>query len=55
MHADDLFEPANSYFGLFGQASHSHHDRARLANVLRRRGRSISGQLTKTYRTKETA
>ncbi len=47
---EDLFETANSYFGLLRQASHSHHERARLANALRRRGRSIKSDLTKTYR-----
>ncbi|MRR49336.1 MAG: RNA-directed DNA polymerase [Rhodocyclaceae bacterium] len=46
----DLFETANSYFGLLRQASHSHQDRADLANVLRGRGNTISGNLTKTYR-----
>ena len=46
----DLFETANSYFGLLRQAGHSHHDRARLANVLRRRGHCINKQFTKTYR-----
>jgi RNA-directed DNA polymerase len=48
--ASELFETANSYFGLLRQASHSHHDRARLANALRDRGHSINGNLTKTYR-----
>lgn len=48
--ATDLFETANSYFGLFRQAGHSHHDRTRLANALRRRGQSIKFDLTKTYR-----
>ena len=47
---DNLFETANSYFGLFGQATASHHDRARLANILRRRGHCVAGDLTKTYR-----
>lgn len=50
MPAEDLFATANSYFGLLRQASHSHHDRAHLANLLRQRGRCISGDLTKTYR-----
>jgi hypothetical protein len=45
-----LFVTANSYFGVFGQATGSHHDRARLANILRRRGHSINKQLTQTYR-----
>lgn len=47
---DDLLEVANSYLGLFRQASHSQSDRAALANVLLRRGRSINGDLTKTFR-----
>lgn len=46
----ELFETANSYFGLLRQATHSHHDRARLANTLRYRGHTINGDLTKTYR-----
>ena len=50
--AEDLFETANSYFGLLRQANHSHHERAKLANALRRRGHAISGDLTKTYRRK---
>lgn len=48
--AEDLFETANSYFGLFGQAPNSYHDRARLGNVLRRRGHTINSALTQTYR-----
>jgi RNA-directed DNA polymerase len=48
--AGELFETANSYFGLLRQATHSHHDRVRLANVLRYRGHCISGDITKTYR-----
>ncbi|BAK75777.1 Retron-type reverse transcriptase [Pseudogulbenkiania sp. NH8B] len=50
IHPTDLFETANSYFGLLTQATHSHHDRARLANVLRLRGMTVNGGLTKTYR-----
>jgi len=50
LEAGSLFETANSYFGLLGQASNSHHDRARLANVLRRRGYSINHDMTKTFR-----
>ena len=48
--ADDLFETANSYFGLLRQATHSHHDRVQLANVLRYRGHCISGDLSKIFR-----
>ena len=46
----DLFETANSYFGLLRQATHSHHDRAAIANEIRRRGHSVKADLTKTYR-----
>ncbi len=48
--AEDLFETANSYFGLLRQTTASHLDRVKLANVLRRRGHCISLDLTKTYR-----
>jgi len=48
---EDLLQTSNSYFGLLRQATHSHAERARLANVLRRRGHCVSGALTKAYRT----
>ncbi len=48
--AADLFETANSYFGLLRQATHSHGDRAQLARLLLKRGHAVNGQLTKTYR-----
>lgn len=48
--AGNLFEIANSYFGLLRQAGSSHTDRTRLANLLLRRGHTISGDITKTYR-----
>jgi retron-type reverse transcriptase len=48
MPAADVHQSANSYFGLLRQASHSHHDRARLANAVRRRGYCINGTITKT-------
>ena len=44
------FETANSYFGMLRQASHSHHDRARLAKVLLRSGFVVDHDLTKTFR-----
>jgi hypothetical protein len=50
MPADELFTSGQSYFGLFRQASHSHADRARLANALRARGLSVGHRLTHTYR-----
>ena len=48
--ADDVFITANSYFGLLGQASHSHHDRTRLSNTVRRRGHVVPSTFHKTYR-----
>ena len=50
MPASELFETANSYFGLFRQSSVGHNQCAKLANILRRRGHTISGGVTKTYR-----
>jgi len=47
---DELFEVANSYFGLLSQAEKSHHRRCRLANDLRKRGHTINQKITKTYR-----
>ena len=47
--APQLRETANSYFGLLRQASHSERDRMRLARAVFRRGRAVSGDLTKTY------
>jgi|GEM_PF-3878820 len=41
--------PANSYFGLLSQASHSEKDREKLARVVLLRGNSVNGALTKTY------
>lgn len=40
---------ANSYLGLARQATHSHNDRAALANVIRSRGFAVDHALTKTY------
>lgn len=48
--AEDIVATANSYFGLLRQCGHGHHDQARLANVLRKRGHCVSGDLTKTFR-----
>lgn len=46
----DVFAAGNSYLGLMGQATHSHKDRATVANVLRGRGFAVKGDLTKIYR-----
>lgn len=48
--AGEVFTTANSYFGLLRQATASRRDRALLANVVRRRGHTIDGALTKAYR-----
>lgn len=45
-----LYETANSYFGLFRQASHGNADRVALAKAVLRRGHAVDRQLTKTYR-----
>ena len=50
--AEDLHQSANSSFGLLRQASHSHHDRTRVANVLRDRGHVVAGDITKVFRKK---
>lgn len=47
---DELLATANSYFGLLGQATASHHDRAQLARLLLRRGHTVNAALTQTYR-----
>jgi hypothetical protein len=49
MPADEVYASANSYFGLCRQATHSHHDRARIANVVRMRGLAVNRQLRKAY------
>ena len=48
--AADVHQVANSYFGLLSQASHSHTDRARLANAIRDRGHCVNHAFTQTYR-----
>ena len=49
---DQLVQSVNSYFGLLRQATASHADRARLANLVRRRGHCVNGTLTKTFPTR---
>lgn len=53
IEAEDLLETANSYFGLMRQASHSRHDRERLAKQILRRGHAVNSQLTKTFRSNQ--
>ena len=48
----DTFAAGNSYLGLLHQASHSHADRAALANVLRDRGHAVKSDFCKIYRRK---
>jgi hypothetical protein len=54
MPAADVFAAGNSYLGLLGQATHSHKDRAALANVLLGRGHAVKKDLTKIYRSHST-
>lgn len=48
----DTLASGNSYFGLLRQSSASYTDRARLANALRRRGRTVNAAATQTYRSR---
>lgn len=50
MPSADLHQSANSYFGLLRQASHSHHDRTRLAKLMLKRGHVVSGDMTRIFR-----
>lgn len=50
MPAAETFAAGNSYLGLIGQATHSHHDQTRVANVLRDRGHVVAGDIGKVYR-----
>jgi hypothetical protein len=49
MPAEDLHQAGNSYFGLLRQATHSHHDRTRLAKLLLKRGHAVKADMTKIY------
>lgn len=54
MDDSETFASGNSYLGLARQASHSHHDQALIANLLRRRGHTVEGKnLTKVFRKKD--
>ncbi len=52
MPAADLHQSANSYFGLLRQATHSHHDRTRVAKLMLQRGHVVLGDFTKIFRKK---
>jgi len=52
MPAADLHTSANSYFGLLRQATHSHHDRTRVAKLMLKRGHVVQGDMSKIYRKK---
>ena len=52
MPAADLHQAANSYFGLLRQATHSHHDRIQIAQLMLQRGHSVKCDMTKIYRKK---
>ena len=49
MNADDAYKAANSYFGLFRQATRSHADRCRLANLILQIGLPVNHKITKAY------
>lgn len=48
----DLMPVVNSYFGLLRQASCSRTDRIKVAKAVLKRGRAVSGDLTKTFKSK---
>ena len=50
MPAADLFASGNSYLGLLRQASHSHHDRTRVAKLMLKRGHAVAWDMTKIFR-----
>jgi RNA-directed DNA polymerase len=50
MPAAEIYASGNSYLGLVRQATHSHTDQARLANILRDRGHVVAGDLGKIFR-----
>lgn len=47
---NEVYESANSYFGLLRQASHSRNDRVLLAAAVRQRGHSVDYAFTKAFR-----
>lgn len=47
---DELYETANSYLGVIGQASGSHHDKCLVAKQILKRGFCVNKQITKAYR-----
>jgi RNA-directed DNA polymerase len=51
--AAEVHASGNSYLGLMRQASHGHADCAAVANVMRRRGHCVAGDLHKAYRRTE--
>ncbi len=50
LDAGDVWQSANSYFGLLRQGSHSHAERVQLARLVRLRGHAVDGRLTKAFR-----
>lgn len=46
----ELFEAANSYLGVIGQATDGHHDKCLVAKQILKRGFCVNQQITKAYR-----
>jgi RNA-directed DNA polymerase len=46
----DLYETANSYLGLIGQASSCHYDKCKVAKEILKRGLCVNHAITKAYR-----
>lgn len=47
----NVFEAANSYLGIIGQASKGHHDKCTVAKQILKRGFCVNQLITKAYRT----
>jgi RNA-directed DNA polymerase len=53
MEPGDVYAAGNSYLGLARQPEHGHHDQARIARALLKRGHAVDGDLTRIFRRKE--
>lgn len=51
MPNSELYETANSYLGVIGQATGGHHDKCLVAKQILKRGFCVNQQITKAYKT----
>jgi RNA-directed DNA polymerase len=50
INQSDLYETANSYLGIIGQASSNHHDKCKVAKEILKRGFCVNQKISKVYR-----